>query len=222
MPLPSSLPDVPGWLLDAHYAPAGSGRVGGDWYDSFAFADGRVAIVLGDVAGHGLEAAATMAQLQNALRAHLFHEQDPGLAFTRLDHMMRHLLSDRIATAVCGVLDPATNTVAISHAGHHAAVVVRGDSHDVVPLDRDPLLGIGLDRPRHVRTIALDPGDAIVLFSDGLIERRRSTDITTERVAEAVRKCLTSGRDRGCATAVANDLVDDADDDVTVLLAIRT
>ena len=89
--LPDSIPTLDNWQLSAHYEPAAGGRVGGDWYDAFELRDGRLVVVLGDVAGHGITAAGTMAQLRNALRAKLFVGTSPGRSAQGAERILRAL-----------------------------------------------------------------------------------------------------------------------------------
>ena len=89
--LPDSIPTLDNWQLSAHYEPAAGGRVGGDWYDAFELRDGRLVVVLGDVAGHGITAAGTMAQLRNALRAKLFVGTSPAEALNGAERILRAL-----------------------------------------------------------------------------------------------------------------------------------
>ena len=90
--LPASIPTLEGWRLSAHYEPAAGGRVGGDWYDAFELRDGRLIVLLGDVAGHGIAAAGTMAQLRNVLRAQLFAGGHAGRGTGQLNEFCLHMM----------------------------------------------------------------------------------------------------------------------------------
>ena len=109
---------MPGVALAARYVPSAEDVVGGDWYDLVPLPGGRVAIVLGDVAGHGLAAAAITAQLRHALRAHLLRAAGPGAALDGLNQVIAALLPGEMATAVIAELDPATGEVVVANAGH--------------------------------------------------------------------------------------------------------
>jgi chemotaxis family two-component system sensor kinase Cph1 len=103
--LPESIPKLENWLLSAHYEPAAGGRVGGDWYDAFLLRDGRLIVLLGDVAGHGITAAGIMAQLRNVLRAQLFTGATPAEALNQLNYFCLHLLPSAFATALVARVD---------------------------------------------------------------------------------------------------------------------
>ena len=94
--LPESIPTLASWQLSAHYEPAAGDNVGGDWYDAFELRDGRLIVLLGDVAGHGIAAAGTMAQLRNALRAQLFAGATPAEALNQLNELLRAHAARRV------------------------------------------------------------------------------------------------------------------------------
>lgn len=168
--LPASLPAVPGFEVDAHYAPDGQGRVGGDWYDVIGFGD-RTAFVVGDVTGHGLRAAATMTQARNALRAYLADDDDPTEAVIRLDRLMRGTLPGEMLTLLVGVLAHGTSTITLCSAGHPPPLLVAGDAVEFLPVATNHLLGVFEERYEAHR-VTLSGGDTLVLFSDGLVELR--------------------------------------------------
>ena len=103
--LPESIPTLDGWQLSAHYEPAAGGRVGGDWYDAFELRDGRLIVLIGDVAGHGITAAGTMAQLRNALRAQLFAGAAPAEALNQLNAFCVHMMPRAFATVIAARVD---------------------------------------------------------------------------------------------------------------------
>ena len=104
-----SLPEIPGARIAARYQPTADDAVGGDWYDLFWLPDGRVAIAVGDVAGHGVQVAPVMAQLRHALRAYLLQERSPAGALVRLNELASHLLPTDLASVVVADLDPSTS-----------------------------------------------------------------------------------------------------------------
>ncbi|MEZ0446270.1 SpoIIE family protein phosphatase [Cellulomonas sp. ICMP 17802] len=173
--LPASLPDPDGWSVDARYAPAAGGRVGGDWYDALVLPDGRLAVVVGDVAGHGLSAAAAMGQIRNALRAYLLRGDSPAVTLAALDHVVRWTMPDEMATVVVAIADLATGEVTLSAAGHPRPLHLRTDGAAVLldlPVARP--LGVG-SGAAPTSTLQLEPGAALVLYSDGVVDSRQTS-----------------------------------------------
>jgi chemotaxis family two-component system sensor kinase Cph1 len=174
MLLLEELPTVPGVALAARYLPSAEDVVGGDWYDLVPLPGGRVSIVLGDVAGHGLSAAAVTAQLRHALRAHLLRAAGPAAALDGLNEVIGALLPGEMATAVVVELDPATGEVVVANAGH--LPVLHATSAGAAYLDegRGPALGL-LDEAGYQETrVQLEGHDRLLLYSDGLVERGRA------------------------------------------------
>lgn len=167
-----ALPEVPGTEVAVLYEPATRFGVGGDWYDLFFLRDGRAVLALGDVAGHGFEVAATMAQLRHAMRAYIVREGDLGAAMRELNELARTLLPGEMATAIVAVFTPDARRIDIINAGHLPPVVVRDHSTALLPLPRHPALGLRRDVEFTASTVTLAPNDAIVLYTDGLVERR--------------------------------------------------
>lgn len=216
--LPTSLPLLPGWSVDARYEPAGTGQVGGDWYDVLRLADGRLALTIGDVTGHGLATAAAMGQLRNATRAYLLDAAPPAVVLSRVAALARWTLPGQMATMAVALLDPATGEVEYSGAGHLPPLVVRADGSAAwEPVLGSPLIGLLAGEPAWGRT-TLAPGDALLLFTDGVIERRReSLRDALARTAEAVGRPVPGDLD-----ALVARLRDPAsDDDATVVLLAR-
>jgi PAS domain S-box-containing protein len=173
--LPPSLPLVPGFTMAARYLPAETdSRVGGDWYDVVVLEEGRVAIAIGDVSGHGIRAAALMGQLRNALRAYAFDGYPPSVAAERLDRLVRQLESGWFATLVYAFIEPDGHKVTIANAGHPAPIVVTpdGEARFLEDVRSSPL---GTSRTMDVFGEAvheLDPGSLLFFYTDGLVERR--------------------------------------------------
>ncbi len=181
------LPTLPqiSWLeMFADYRPANLAvTVGGDWYDAFISEPGdhsneqTLTVVVGDVAGHDTHAAAEMARLQAKLRAlAIDHPDDPHLLLHRLDHVMTANVHNRLATAVVANLTPRTDGVigiAWSNAGHLPPLVLEPGMEPFY-LERTPDALLGLDEtlPRHTHWTSAAPGTTILMFTDGLIERR--------------------------------------------------
>ncbi len=181
------LPAVPEWDLTTHYEPAEGGRVGGDWCDAVRRPDGRLVAVLGDVAGHGLSAAGTMAQLSNVLRAHLFDGVPVVDAVAKTNEFAVRLLPGAFATVLVVELDLATGAASAVCAGHPLPVLSRrGVAPERPALDISPPLGVRDARYR-ATAFAVEPGDVLIMLSDGLIERRgESIDVGVRRLLDAV------------------------------------
>lgn len=173
-------PTFAGLEVAARYQPATTYQLGGDWWDAIELPGGRIALAVGDVAGHGVSAASAMTQLRIALRAYLFEGHDPGLCLDRVDLLMEGLLDQRVATAVAAVLDPATGVCRIANAGHPAPLVVRDGTAVEAGVVPRPLLGLGSGTATSAE-LTLAPGSTLLVYTDGLVERR-GTDLE-ERVA---------------------------------------
>ncbi len=126
--LPEQLPEPPALDLAARYLPAGPGvEVGGDWYDAFVLDDGGVGLVIGDVAGHDIAAASSMAQLRNALRAYALEGASPAVVLTRLNHLLCRSNDPLFATVIFGVLSPDRTRFRWANAGHPPMAIVHRD-----------------------------------------------------------------------------------------------
>ena len=166
------LPKVPGVALAARYRPSADDVVGGDWYDIVPLPSGRLSVVLGDVAGHGLAAAAVTSQLRNALRAYLLRDAGPAAALQGINDVVAALLPGELATAVVVELDPATGEVAVASAGHLPVLHLNDGGADLVMEGRGPALGM-LDDASYAQTrFTVTGADRLLLYSDGLVERR--------------------------------------------------
>lgn len=188
------LPAVEHLRLTARYLPAHHGdHVGGDWYDAVPLPGGRLALVMGDVTGHSLEAAAAMSELRSMLRGFLTGPVDePAALLRRLEHANRVLRADTIASAIVAFLDPApagAYRLRWSNAGHPPPLVINPD-HTVEDLHgADPLLGAVRRPPRIDRTRLLPPGSTLVLYTDGLVETRTEPfDQGVARLHELIRR----------------------------------
>ncbi|GAA4609307.1 PAS domain S-box-containing protein [Actinoplanes octamycinicus] len=163
-------------------------KVGGDWYDTIPLPDGRIGLVVGDCVGHGLRAATVMGQLRSACRALLLQNTSPAQTLTALDRFAALLPGASCATVFCGVLDPATGHLRYSAAGHPPpiAALADGTTH-LLDQGRSRPLAIRPDQARREAEFDLAPRTTLLLYTDGLIERRRQP-LTTgiDRAAEAV------------------------------------
>ncbi len=175
--LPTHLPDVPGVQLAARSVPGSSDQqVGGDWYDVLSLPTGEVCLVVGDVVGHDLPAAAMMGQVRNALRAYALEDPDPTTILGRVNRAACLLDAPDLTTCVCVVLDPVTMTVEWASAGHLPPLVLsaaRGGR--LLRGEPGPPLGVEPATVYHRHIARLEAGDTLLLYTDGLVERRGVT-----------------------------------------------
>ncbi|GAA2417797.1 SpoIIE family protein phosphatase [Streptomyces coeruleofuscus] len=182
---------VPGLQVAVRYRPAETEQlVGGDWYDTVVLPSRQVLLCVGDVAGHGIEAATSMVVLRNALRGLAVTGAGPGQLLSWLNIVAHHLTGAVTATAVCGLYDPALRTLRWARAGHLPPVLVQGSEAAALPLVKGMLLGALPEVVYEEAEIQLAEGDTLLMFTDGLIERRdRSVEeslihlLTTARTA---------------------------------------
>jgi phosphoserine phosphatase RsbU/P len=217
--LPAQPPDIPGLEFASRYVPGHRGQVGGDWYDVFTLPSGAVCLVVGDVVGHGLEAAQSMSQIRAVLRSTALHTQNPAELLTRLDEHVQYFLPDTMATALCGILEPAATTLHTSSAGHLPPILAAPDhAATIVTIPTDLPLGVKPTRPRHSIHVPLPPGFVLCLYTDGLVERR---GIVIDDNIEKLRKTVTAQPPEAVCTKVMQQLVGPAipEDDVALLLA---
>jgi serine phosphatase RsbU (regulator of sigma subunit) len=183
--LPAEAPAVAGYTLAGFSRPCRT--VGGDYYGYFERSDGRVCIVLGDVAGKGMAAALLMMNLQARVQILAEVTDDPADIAERLNRTLKPICpSNRFVTLFVMILDPATGDLAFSNAGHEPALVVRAGG-DVQPLlEGGPVIGLLANMPYDRGDCRLEPGDAVVLFTDGITEARGSggEEFGTDRISE--------------------------------------
>ena len=222
--LPNTLPSVAGLTVAARYLPAqAEAQVGGDWYDVVELASGGLALSIGDVAGHGIEAAALMGQLRNALRAAALDGHDAGSAMARVDRLLQSQRErpDSIATAVFARLNGDGTTFEMASAGHPPPLVVRADgSTEFLEKVRSVPLGVPVPDERKSSSCAIDPGSMLLLYTDGLVERRdASLDDGLRRLAEAA-SGAGADPEQACDSIVAAMLGDEGPADDVALLAV--
>ena len=200
-----AVPVIPGLRSAVRYLPANVGiGIGGDWFDIIDLGDGRAVVVVGDIAGHGIEAAARMAQVRGAINALIrMHADDLARVVPQAEAMLQHLNDGYLATIVVLVIDVAAGTVRYVSAGHPPAIIVAADGSATLLQDgRFPVLGSGAT-PRDVGSALFPDGAVLVAYSDGLIERRGET--------------IDSGIDRVVAVATARAVEGELDLDVESL-----
>jgi anti-sigma regulatory factor (Ser/Thr protein kinase)/putative methionine-R-sulfoxide reductase with GAF domain len=184
--LPETLPSPPGLQVAARYRPARGGEVGGDWYDAFALLDGSIAVAIGDVVGHGLGAAASMGRLKSALRAYALEFESPSQVLDRLDRFMQVFHPGEMATVLYGVIDPVALTFRFASAAHLPPIVRDPKGEARVPaMEVGPPLGAVQTAAYPEQVEKLPSGTTLILYTDGLIERRgHSLDEGLRRLRE--------------------------------------
>ena len=221
--LPARLPEVPGLELAARYLPAADDtRVGGDWYDVVLLPHGRVGVAIGDVVSRGVRAAAVMGQMRTALRAYALDGDGPGPVLDRLDRLVRGFGEREMATVAYGVMDPPARTLRLAVAGHLPPLRVSA-SGEVGLIDalRSRPIGVTAARRYEELEVELEPGETLVLYTDGLVERRgESIEDGLAALSQAASAIVGSSADEACDRLLAASGVDAVADDVA-LLAIR-
>jgi PAS domain S-box-containing protein len=222
------LPEPDHLQIAARYLPAAQeAQVGGDWYDAFLQPDGATVIAIGDVVGHDMNAAAAMGQLRNLLRGIAYDSQDgPANVLSRVDFAIRGLQIDTLATAVVARVEQTVEqrsrmerTLRWANAGHPPPFLVRANGIvNVLDTDDGMLLGLDPESGRHDHVVTMVPGDTLILFTDGLVERR---DSPIEEGLARLAECLAAVHDLPLedllSELVASLLPVNADDDVAVL-----
>ncbi|MCX5302388.1 SpoIIE family protein phosphatase [Streptomyces sp. NBC_00160] len=215
----SALPEVPGLELTGRYLPASDHDVGGDWYDVIPLPGGRTGLVIGDVMGHGIHAAAVMGQLRTAVRTLARHDVPPAELLRSLDAVVADLGEDEMATCVYAVHDAATGACVIARAGHPPPAVVTPDG-DITFLDGPPGTPLGTGgQDFRTEELRLPPGSLLVLYTDGLIEARdRDLDQGMAQLAGALQR-VDQPLEELCDGILRRLLPCAQQDDVAVLLA---
>lgn len=210
---------LPGLRAVVRYLPASrASRVGGDWYITAEMPGGKVLLALGDVAGHGLAAAAGMARLRGALAGLAFTGAPPERLVGWLNDLVRHVAPEHTASVMAGYFDPATRVLTWARAGHPPPVLVRGAFARPLRQPDGILLGAGYG-DYGVATEQLAAGDLLLLYSDGLVERRdRSIDDGLEILVGAARRARDPERVIG---AVLSALGTTDPEDDTCLVALQ-
>ncbi|GLJ92162.1 transcription antitermination regulator [Streptomyces poonensis] len=173
MPSTGAPLDVPGLRTAVRYRPAETEHlVGGDWYDAVVLPSKQVLLSVGDVAGHGIEAATSMVVLRNALRGLAVTGAGPAQLLSWLNNVAHHLTNSVTATAICALYDPSTRVLRWARAGHLPPVLVREGQAATLPMLKGLLLGAVSDVAYQEAEVRLDIGDTLLMYTDGLVERR--------------------------------------------------
>lgn len=222
--LPKSLPDVPGFAFDAFYEPADAALlVGGDWYDVFLLRNGNVGFSIGDVSGHGIDSAALMSSIRNAIRMGLVMEADLAKVLSDADFLFRHEAPNGMfCTALVGVIDPKENEMSFASAGHPGPLTWHRGRIDALLQGRTVPLGFGDLAQERVApvTMPLEAGSTTVFYTDGLVEWRN------DHVAGelAVRDALSNPAIRNAkspARAIRDAIITGAHSDDVAILVVR-
>jgi serine phosphatase RsbU (regulator of sigma subunit) len=219
--LPPPLPEIDGWELASHYQSAGHADVGGDFFDVVVLDDSRIAVVVGDVMGRGVQAVTSMAQMRSAVRTLIGVEPEPQWVLRRLDTLFARYDLDQLVTMVYLIVDGARDTVTVGNAGHPAPLIVRADGTvEQLGLQGDLLLGIG-DSARSTVTVPFRAGDTVLAYTDGLIERyAEDIDAGQRRLRDRSGALASSDLAHELRTLI-DDVRDPARDDDIAALAIR-
>ena len=220
--LPEKLPEIAGVELAARYLPAGAeGAIGGDWYDAVELDGGRLALVVGDVVGHGLRAAVVMGELRNAVRAYALVGPSPAEILRRLNRLVGHDVGGPMATVLCLVLDRRRGVATFASAGHLPPLLVAPDGPRFLEGGRSVPIGASPDPGFAERREELPPGSTLVLYTDGLVERRRAPlERRLAMLAEAAARSR-SGLEQLCDDLLAGALDGAPPADDVALLAVR-
>jgi serine phosphatase RsbU (regulator of sigma subunit)/anti-sigma regulatory factor (Ser/Thr protein kinase) len=222
--LPRSLPRLPGLQVAHRYLPGTAGaEVGGDFYDVLALPGGKVGLVVGDVMGRGVAAAAVMGQLRAAVRAYAVVEQRPAVLLQLVDAAASSLEQTAITTCLYGVFDPVARTLRLASAGHLPLLVMHRDGGgEYVELEPGPPLGVAGQKPVEVE-VEVPDGAVLLLFTDGLVEGRHQP---VEEGLLALRNAVADAAGLG-VEALCDALLralgrDTRPDDDSALLAVAT
>jgi serine phosphatase RsbU (regulator of sigma subunit) len=184
--LPASLPEVHGVETSARYVPAASGiDVGGDWYDLLLVGEDNLFLLIGDVSGHGLEAATTMASVRYAALAYAAKDPRPAAVLDSLSAFVAKAPTRYLATVMCALLDVRAGRMMIASAGHLPPLLISGQDSAFVDQQTGPAIGVSLDARYEETTVAMPPSATLIAFTDGLVERRGEVlDVGLERLRD--------------------------------------
>jgi GAF domain-containing protein len=219
--LPDELPEPNGWTTAVQYLPAGRTDAGGDFYDVVPLADGRVAAFVGDVMGRGVQAASVMVQMRSAIRTLVAVDPTPAAVLSGMDRVFETLHLDQLVTMVYALADPGLDSVAVINAGHPEPMLIRASGEvEALSVASTLILGAGGGH-RSVLTTDLLPGDALFLYTDGLVERRvADNDAALARLLASMRR--PDGDPATWLARVVEEVRDPTrDDDVAALLVAR-
>lgn len=220
MPVDVHLFETAGVDIAVRCRPAMAGSlVAGDWYDALQLPDGELLFVVGDIAGHGIEAVTGMVASRNALRGLAATGADPHELLARLNYAACLFTEGVTGTVICGMYNPRSRILRWARAGHLPPVLVRGEVAETQPLPEGMLLGVELDAQYEQVTLQLRTSDTLLFYTDGLIERRAAS--ISDALAEFATAAVPADPDVDAHVArilasAASDTGDDA-----CILAVR-
>jgi serine phosphatase RsbU (regulator of sigma subunit) len=219
--LPDTLPQVDGLRVNARYIPATSGvDVGGDWYDIVDAGEGRVLLVIGDISGHGLRAATTMAALRHAALAYAAQDCRPATVLSTLSDFVGSKPHNYLATVLCALIDVDAHQLTVASAGHLAPLLINGADGRFVELDIGMAVGVSSDARYLQRTVSVPPGATLLAFTDGLVERRGEIlDTGLTRLREAAIGQRLPLED--LVTKLARELIGEDHQDDTAIVGVQ-
>ena len=184
--LPASLPDVHGVETSVRYVPAASGiDVGGDWYDLLRVGEDNLILLIGDISGHGLEAATTMASVRYAALAYAAKDPRPAAVLDSLSAFVAKAPTRYLATVMCALLDVRAGRMTIASAGHLPPLLISGQESAFVDQRTGPAIGVSPDARYEETTVAMPPSATLIAFTDGLVERRGEVlDVGLQRLRD--------------------------------------
>jgi serine phosphatase RsbU (regulator of sigma subunit) len=219
--LPEALPKIRGVETAARYEAGVEGvEIGGDWYDLIGLGDRRLLLVVGDVSGRGLRAAATMAELRFAIHAYAAQDDPPAVILSKLSRLVNVNRSGQLATILCALIDVETRTVTITSAGHLPPLLVSDGSGEFIRTEVGMPVGVSADATYASTAVAAPPASTLLAFTDGLVERRgESIDAGLARLERAATS-QHSGLDE-LLDRLVEDLRSGTDDDDTAIAGLR-
>ncbi|HUH80334.1 MAG TPA: PP2C family protein-serine/threonine phosphatase [Solirubrobacteraceae bacterium] len=219
--LPEALPEIPGLSISASYVPAAAGiDVGGDWYDIVPCGGDSALLLIGDVSGHGLRAATTMASLRHAALAYAAVDPSPSSVLSKLSNFVNSSAPDYFATMLCMRLDVAEHRVSVASAGHLPPLLLADDQARLLEFEPDVAIGVTRDWQYHETEVSIPPRATLVAYTDGLVERRgESLDAGLERLC----RVASAGPQRleELVAGLARDLPAEEHDDDTAIVGIQ-
>jgi serine phosphatase RsbU (regulator of sigma subunit) len=221
--LPDRIPQIPDMALAARYVPATADmEVGGDWYDVIQIRGGLIGLAIGDVAGHGPQAAATMGQLRMALRAYAVQDPSPVSVMSGVHHLVTQMPLPEMVTLMYLVFDPASRRLRFANAGHPPPLVFGGGESRYLEGGVSPPLGVTANPNFTETSLDLPAGATLLLYTDGLVERREeSIQVGLDRLLRVVAGYDTSDVDDLCDHILSSQIESDHVADDIALVAMR-